>query len=260
MWKPVERVTFEVVGNRLGQDFDPVVTIKDARGRRVVERDNDVGLMFDCRFAHTFEKTGTYTIEVRDTRFRGSDHLVYVLRVGRFPEGRVAFPSTIRAGDSVSVLSIPGDDRLHAARSRSRAIRRPRASSRSYGGPATRLRPGFPFRSRPIRTPWSRSPTTHPRRPRSPRSRSVLHGAIATPGDRDAFAFDLDAGQRLDGTRRVPPAGIARRSRRDADRSGRQDRQSRRYAPGRRDELRDPGEVERPASLAGAEPDRRRRA
>ena len=95
-----QRVTFEVVGNRLGQDFDPVVTIKDARGRRIVERDNDVGLMFDCRFAHTFETTGTYTIEIQDTRFRGSDHLVYVLRVGRFPEGRVACPSTVRAGDS----------------------------------------------------------------------------------------------------------------------------------------------------------------
>ena len=25
-----ERVSFEIVGNRLGQDFDPVVTIKDA--------------------------------------------------------------------------------------------------------------------------------------------------------------------------------------------------------------------------------------
>ena len=87
MWKPVERVTFEVVGNRLGQDFDPVVTIKDGRGRQIVERDNDIGLMFDCRFAQTFEKAGTYTIEVRDTRFRGSDHMVYVLRVGRFPGG-----------------------------------------------------------------------------------------------------------------------------------------------------------------------------
>ena len=103
-----QRVTFEVVGNRLGQDFDPVVTIKDAKGRRIVERDNDVGLMFDCRFAHTFETTGTYTIEIQDTRFRGSDHLVYVLRVGRFPEGRVALPSTVRPGDSVT-LSLPGE-------------------------------------------------------------------------------------------------------------------------------------------------------
>src|SRR5262249_21779919 len=50
-----QRLTFEAVGSRLGQDFDPVVTIKDARGRRIVERDNDIGLMFDCRFAHTFE-------------------------------------------------------------------------------------------------------------------------------------------------------------------------------------------------------------
>ncbi len=95
-----QRVTFEVVGNRLGQDFDPVITIKDAKGRRIVEHDNDVGLMFDCRFAHTFETTGTYTIEIQDARFRGSDHLMYVLRVGRFPEGRVALPSTVHPGDS----------------------------------------------------------------------------------------------------------------------------------------------------------------
>jgi hypothetical protein len=103
-----QRLTFEVVGNRLGQDFDPVVTIKDVQGRRIVERDNDVGLMFDCRFAHTFETTGTYTIEIQDARFRGSDHIVYVLRVGRFPEGRVVHPSTVRPGDSVT-LNLPGE-------------------------------------------------------------------------------------------------------------------------------------------------------
>src|SRR5262249_37472717 len=32
------RLTFEVVASRLGQDFDPVVTIKDARGRHIVEQ------------------------------------------------------------------------------------------------------------------------------------------------------------------------------------------------------------------------------
>ena len=33
---------------------------------------------------------------------------MYVLRVGRFPEGRVALPSTVHPGDSVT-LSLPGE-------------------------------------------------------------------------------------------------------------------------------------------------------
>ena len=46
-----QAITFEVVGNRLGKDYDPLVTIRDTQGRIVVERDNDVGLFFDCRFS-----------------------------------------------------------------------------------------------------------------------------------------------------------------------------------------------------------------
>src|SRR5207245_2162590 len=65
------------------------------------------GLMFDCRFAHTFAAAGTYTVEVADSRFRGSEHMAYVLRVGRFPEGRVVVPSTVRPGESLA-LSVPG--------------------------------------------------------------------------------------------------------------------------------------------------------
>ena len=93
-----ERVSFEVVGNRLGKDADPLVTIRDAAGRAVAERDNDAGLYFDVRFEHRFETAGAYTIEVRDARFRADDHHHYVLRVGRFPAGRVAVPAAVEAG------------------------------------------------------------------------------------------------------------------------------------------------------------------
>jgi hypothetical protein len=190
-----ERLTFEIVGNRLGQDFDPVVTIKDERGRQVVEHDNDIGLMFDCRFAHTFEKSGTYTIEVRDTRFRGSHHQVYVLRIGRFPEGRVAFPSTIRAGDSVSLrvpgvdgliqeLAIPSDARPHAF---FQALRRSGDQASAWFGLQIST-----YRNTLEQEPNDSTPEATP----APVP-SVLHGAIASPGDRDDFAIDLAAGQRL---------------------------------------------------------------
>jgi hypothetical protein len=190
-----QRVTFEVVGNRLGQDFDPVVTIKDAQGRRIVERDNDVGLMFDCRFAHTFETTGTYAIEVQDARFRGSDHVVYVLRVGRFPEGRVALPSTVRPGDSVT-LNLPGEQ--------SASVRVKIPKDTAFGTFWQELRRTgdqasvwVPLRTSPYSIVLEREPNEGPSNASAVGVPCVLQGSIATPGDHDAFAFELAAGQRL---------------------------------------------------------------
>ncbi|MSQ95782.1 MAG: hypothetical protein EXR98_14670 [Gemmataceae bacterium] len=90
-----QRVSFEAVANRLGKDVDPLVTIRDARGKIVAEHDNDAGLYFDCRFAHTFATAGSYTVEMRDARFHGSEHGFYVLRMGKFPAARVAVPIAI---------------------------------------------------------------------------------------------------------------------------------------------------------------------
>jgi hypothetical protein len=91
-------VSFEAVGNRLGKEVDPLVIIRDARNRIVEERDNDLGLYFDCRFAHRFAEAGTYTVEIRDSRFQGHEHGYYVLRMGRFPAARVAVPAAVRPG------------------------------------------------------------------------------------------------------------------------------------------------------------------
>jgi hypothetical protein len=93
-----QRVSFEVVSNRFGKDADPLVTIRDAAGAFVAERDNDPGLGFDARFEHRFTAAGTYTVEVRDARFKGGDAHHYVLRIGRFPAGRVAVPAAVESG------------------------------------------------------------------------------------------------------------------------------------------------------------------
>ena len=97
------RVSFEAVGNRLGTDADPLVTIRDAGGRIVAERDNDPGLYFDFRFEHTFADAGAYTVELRDARFHGSEHGFYVLRMGRFPAARVAVPVAVQRGKAAKV-------------------------------------------------------------------------------------------------------------------------------------------------------------
>src|SRR5262245_15012001 len=110
-----DRVSFEAVSNRLGKDADPLLTIRDAAGKFVAEHDNDQGLYFDFRFAHTFEKAGTYTLEARDARLRASEHHHYILRVGKFPPERVAIPSAVAAtgrlpGTHFRQVKRPGDD------------------------------------------------------------------------------------------------------------------------------------------------------
>jgi len=98
-----QRVAFEVVGNRLGKGFDPVLMIFDDQGNFITERDNDVGLFFDCRFEHTFDQSGRFIVRLHDTRFLGSPHWTYLLRMGDFPIARVALPSTGPPGGVASV-------------------------------------------------------------------------------------------------------------------------------------------------------------
>src|SRR5262249_48663315 len=76
----------------------------------IAERDNDPGLFFDLRFEHRFEAAGNYIVEVRDARFRASEHHHYVLRMGKFPAASVAVPSAIESGFSgeVGLPEVPG--------------------------------------------------------------------------------------------------------------------------------------------------------
>jgi hypothetical protein len=190
-----QRLTFEVVGNRLGQDVDPVLTIRDAKGRIVVDRDNDVGLMFDCRFAHTFQAAGTYTIELRDTRFRGSDHLVYVLRIGRFPEQRVVLPSTVRPGDSLA-LSLGGDADSSVPVSIPKNIA-PGSFYQELRRVGDQASVWVPLRISSYANSIEKEPNESPAAASIVEVPCVLHGAINSPADRDAFAFELASGQRL---------------------------------------------------------------
>ena len=116
-------VSFEAVGNRLGKDVDPLITIRDARGKIVAERDNDAGLYFDFRFEHTFADAGTYTVELRDARFHGSEHGFYVLRMGKFPAARVIVPMAVQWSKRFE-LKLPGIEPLIPDRSPTEQERR----------------------------------------------------------------------------------------------------------------------------------------
>jgi hypothetical protein len=190
-----QRVSFEAVGNRFGKDVDLLVTIRDRAGKRVAERDNDVGLGFDCRFEHTFATAGTYTVELRDSRYQAPEHSTYVLRMGLFPAARVAVPSVVKAGqrnelrlpevgDVKFVLDVPADQPSGPFVA---ALRRPGDDGSTWvpllasGADVTVAEPS-------CRTMEQATKARVP---------GILCGVLDQPGARDYFRLDLDKGQRI---------------------------------------------------------------
>jgi hypothetical protein len=192
---PGQKVAFEVVGNRLGKDYDPLIQIRSSTGKLVAQCDNSVGLFFDCRFAHTFTEGGTYKVDVRDARFDGDATWHYVLRMGDFPEARVAVPSAVRPGERTT-LHFPqiGGWQLPVEIPVGRS-----AGSLFYD---FRLSPATPATWIPLAVtdlvaqievePNDALETATP-----VKVPATLNGVLARPGDSDWYAFDLAQGQKL---------------------------------------------------------------
>ena len=190
-----QRVAFEVVGNRLGKDYDPLVQIRDAKGRLVAQCDNSVGLLFDCRFAHTFSEAGTYTVEVRDARYEGHPTWHYVLRMGDFPEARVSIPSAVRVGEP-TLLTFPQSIgwqmpiEFPATRPLGNLFHEVRRTPSSIATwiPLTVSDLTPQIEVEPNDTLETATPVTVP---------ATLNGVLEKPGDKDWFAFELTQGEKL---------------------------------------------------------------
>ncbi len=206
-----EKVSFEAVSNRLGKDADPLITIRDAAGKFVTERDNDQGLYFDFRFEHKFDKAGVYTVEVRDARFKASEHHHYILRIGKFPAERVAIPAasastdrfpgvylenTKRPGDNGSAwLPVsPGEGPIEVAREFDEL--RDTALSQATSGPTQLAFLLAPSRVNPF-LPLDRLITTGRLQATPATVPGTWCGVLRKPGQRQAFAFKLEKGQRI---------------------------------------------------------------
>jgi hypothetical protein len=190
-----QRVSFEVVGNRFGKDVDPLVTLRDAQGKWLAERDNDPGLYFDCRFEHQFTRAGTYTVEVRDARFHGSEHGCYVLRMGRFPAARVALPAVVQpgrrnelvlpeVGGGPIALDVPAD---HPTGPFMASLRRPGDEGSTW----------VPLTAASAEVTVARKPCNTLEQATRAQVPGMLCGVLEKPGDREVFLLELQRGQRL---------------------------------------------------------------
>ena len=107
----------------------------------------------------------------------------------------MAFPSTMRAGDALA-LNIPG-----AGGFTQRVAIPEQAPPESFFQELRRTSDQasawVPLQVSPYSSTLEQEPNGTPAKAAIATIPRVLHGAIATPDDRDAFAFDLTAGQRL---------------------------------------------------------------
>jgi hypothetical protein len=104
--KAGQRLSFEVLGRRLGSAFDPQITIFDPRtGREVLGgHSNDApGLQTDPRLTHTFKDAGDYLVEIRDVSYRGGADFWYRLRIGDFPCATTPLPLAVKRGTQTTV-------------------------------------------------------------------------------------------------------------------------------------------------------------
>lgn len=104
--KAGQRVSFEVLGRRLGSGFDPQITLYDPRtGREVIGgHSNDApGLQTDPRLTHTFKDAGDYLLEIRDVSYRGGADFWYRLRIGDFPCATTPLPLAVKRGSKTAV-------------------------------------------------------------------------------------------------------------------------------------------------------------
>jgi hypothetical protein len=102
--KAGQRVTFEVIGRRLGSAFDPQLSLLDPRtGRELAYSNDSPGLQTDARLTYTFKEAGDYVIAVRDVTWRGGPDFHYRLRIGDFPSATTPIPMAARRGNKVLV-------------------------------------------------------------------------------------------------------------------------------------------------------------
>jgi hypothetical protein len=108
--KAGQRVSFEVLGRRLGSPFDPQISLHDVKTGRELPNaySNDApGLQTDARLTYTFAEAGEYILSIRDVMYRGGPDFWYRLRIGDFPCATTPYPMGIKRG-SKSAVSFTG--------------------------------------------------------------------------------------------------------------------------------------------------------
>jgi hypothetical protein len=91
-----QRLSVEVVANRLGSPLDPLLRLLDATGKELAYCDDDAAAGADARLRFIAPASGEYFVEVRDVGYQGGSRYRYRLRLGDFPLAGSTFPAGAR--------------------------------------------------------------------------------------------------------------------------------------------------------------------
>lgn len=191
-----QRLAFEVVGYRLGSDFDPFIRILTSTGKELVARDNDEGMGFDCRFEHVFKDAGDYLLELHDTRYQGGGNWSYHLRIGDFPVARVAYPPGGRRGRWVSV-AFPGRNATDVAPVDIQVTANPMDDMLIVSARGGQGSTWVPFVADDQDQQLELEPNNDPAQANVVAFPRTLHGRLESPGDVDCYRFTAQKGQVL---------------------------------------------------------------
>ena len=191
-----QRLSFEVMAQRIGSRLDPILRILDSAGREVAFSDDSAGA--DSRLAWRCEQEGEYLIELRDVIYRGGDGFTYRLRAGDFP--LVSAPYPMRAEQEKSTkISIAGPD---CAGVESRNVQLPGGSS----GRAFSLGARFPggasssfvtLLSSDLPELLEKEPNNRAESAGTLQPPCAINGRFANGGDRDFYQIAGKKGTRL---------------------------------------------------------------
>jgi hypothetical protein len=196
--KAGERLSFEVLGRRLGSAFDPQIALFDPRTQRELAYSNDApGLQTDARFTYTFKEAGDYVLEVRDVLYRGGADFYYRLRIGDFPCATTPIPMAARRGSKVAVhfagplvegvaaveVAVPADPTVNTV------WVAPRAVSGLYGWPVA-------LAVSDLDESVEQEPNNEPAQANRVSVPGAVTGQFLDKGDVDHFVFAAKKGQR----------------------------------------------------------------
>jgi hypothetical protein len=190
--------TFEVLCARLQdrihdlqEHADPILTLFDGEGRELAA--NDDFYFADPLLSYTFKADGDYTIQVRDSQYKGNPRWVYALLVSDRPYASHVYPMAARAGQVVELEPV-GSAAVAAPRVKVTAPKQPGLLEVTLETPAGKTNPvplwvsGLPQvrEVEPNDTPQTATRISVP---------CGINGRIGKPRDLDHFVFAAKKGK-----------------------------------------------------------------
>jgi hypothetical protein len=193
-----QRVSFEVVSQRLGSKLDPLVRLLTPDGGELLQLDDVEGAGGDVRFAHTFETAGDYILALRDVRYAGGGEFRYRLRIGSFPLVTSVYPAGGHSGDVVS-FELAGVDvgtsKLHVTLPGS--FGSSRLASFAVGTIPAMGSGWFQVEANPGNESLEVEPNDEFTEATAAQFPGAVNGRLDKAGDRDCFKFQAKKGQRV---------------------------------------------------------------